>query len=77
MSEHPITDPHKPIVESGFDHELRLAKNNHICPWRSNHRCHIPEDVNKELQVHLDRFQRCLLCMLGEILRELEFRRLG
>lgn len=47
------------------------------CPWRHGHTCHIPEDVNKSLQVHIDRFQRCLLCLIAELVRELEFRRRG
>jgi hypothetical protein len=63
MSEHPI-------VESGFDHYLKVIKNNHGCPWRSGHPCHL---VGKgDL---MDPFQRCLLCLLAEIVKELEWRR--
>jgi hypothetical protein len=39
-----------------------------MCPWRSGYACHVAEKG-------LDPFQRCLLCLLGEILRELELRR--
>jgi hypothetical protein len=60
----------KPVVESGFDHDLRVAKNNHACPWRPGHPCHLA-DANDPM----DPFQRCLLCLLGEILRELEWKR--
>jgi len=62
----------EPLVESGFAHDLRVAKNNPACPWRSGHPCHLA-GVNNPMGP----FQRCLLRTLNEIRRELEFRRSG
>jgi hypothetical protein len=58
----------RPLVENAFAHELRVLNSSKPCPWRSGHACHVAEKG-------LDPFHRCLLCLLGEILRELELRR--
>jgi hypothetical protein len=70
MNERLITGPTKPMVESGFGYDLKVIKHNHACPWRPNHPCHLAGKGDP-----MDPFQRCLLCLLGEILRELEWKR--
>jgi hypothetical protein len=62
-----------PLVENAFAHELRVFNSLGACPWRNGHPCHLAG--KKSLGV--DPFKRCLLCLLGEILRELEVRRLN
>jgi hypothetical protein len=42
------------------------------CSWRNGHPCHLAGGDNPN---GLNSFQRCLLCTLNEILRELEWRR--
>lgn len=73
MAKRLITDPHLPgvfIIPTDIQ-ATNGGEPRPQCPWRSNHPCHIEDDRG------LDPFQKCLICTLNEIRRELELRRLG
>jgi hypothetical protein len=43
-----------------------------VCNWRNGHPCHLAGGDDPK---GLNPFQRCLLCLIAELVRELEWRR--